>query len=199
MKDELNPNTRIHLPNLLLISGSGRNCGKTTFACKIIGQFSKTEPVIALKISPHFHQLNRKQVLIYQNEKMNMYREKDANSGKDSSRLLAAGATESVYLQCEDKNLVQALEILKEYLPANTPIVCESGSLAKFFKAGVHLMVEGDKPDKLKRSYKENRSVADRIIHFNGRNFNFELIDIEYNTEQWKLKKQNNDQFRRRA
>jgi len=42
-------------PNILLVSGNGRNSGKTTLACKIIERFSKDHEITGLKISPHFH------------------------------------------------------------------------------------------------------------------------------------------------
>ncbi len=52
---------KINFNNVILISGSGRNCGKTTVACHIISQLAKMGQVTGLKISPHFHitEINR--------------------------------------------------------------------------------------------------------------------------------------------
>ena len=49
----------MHLANLLIISGSGKNVGKTLLACQIIKHFSRNSTVIGLKISPHFHNNNK--------------------------------------------------------------------------------------------------------------------------------------------
>ena len=196
-KDQVN--TREYLPKILLISGSGRNCGKTSLACEIIESISKRKAVIALKISPHFHQLSEQQQLLYDNNKFKIYRETDSTSGKDSSRMLKAGATDSIYLQCEDENLAEAWEKMNKFLPENRAVVCESGSLAKLFKPGLHLLVEGENPDRMKRSYLKNKELSDRIVHFDGYRFNLDISDILFTGNQWKLKEKQDDQIRRSA
>ena len=190
---------RYEAPQILLISGSGRNCGKTSLACEIIESISKRKAVIALKISPHFHQLSEHQELLFDNKKFRIYRETDSTSGKDSSRMLRAGASYSFYLQCEDENLSEAWERMNIFLPENRAVVCESGSLAKFFKPGLHLLVEGENPDKMKRSYMKNKELSDRIVHFDGHRFSIDISDILFTGKQWKLKEKQDDQIRRSA
>ena len=56
MKIEIETN-RGYFGNLLLVSGNGRNVGKTYFACRIIGLLSQKNPVTAVKISPHVHEI----------------------------------------------------------------------------------------------------------------------------------------------
>ena len=196
-KDQVN--TREYLPQILLISGSGRNCGKTSMACEIIESISKRKTIIALKISPHFHQLSEQQKLLFDNTKFRIYRETDSTSGKDSSRMLKAGALHSFYLQCEDENLAEAWEKMNKILPGNYAVVCESGSLAKLFKLGLHLLVEGEDPDKMKRSYLKNKELSDRIVHFDGHRFNLDISDILFTGKQWELKEKQDDQIRRSA
>ncbi len=186
-------------PQILLISGSGRNCGKTSLACEIIESISKRKAVIALKISPHFHQFSEQQELLFDNKKFKIFRETDSTSGKDSSRMLRAGAAFSFYLQCEDENLAEAWECMNKFLPENRAVVCESGSLAKIFKPGLHLLVEGENPDKMKRSYLKNKELSDRIVHFDGLRFNINISDILFTGRQWKLKEKQDDQIRRSA
>lgn len=196
-KDQVNP--REYLPQILLISGSGRNCGKTSLACEVIESISKRKTVIALKISPHFHQLSKQQELLFDNNKFKIYRETDSASGKDSSRMLKAGASVSLYLQCEDENLAEAWEKMNKFLPGNCAVVCESGSLAKLFKPGLHLLVEGENPDKMKRSYLKNKELSDRKVHFDGHRFNLDISDILFTGKQWELKEKQDDQIRRSA
>lgn len=199
MKTKNRQHPRPNLDYLLLVSGSGRNCGKTSLACKIIKNVSKKVELIALKISPHFHKLSDKQELLFGNKKIKIYREKDMNSTKDSSRMLRAGASGSFYLQCEDEDLLAAWEYLSRFLPENRALICESGAMAKLFKPGLHLLVEGKNPDRMKRSYLKNKELSDKTVHFNGMRFNINIDDILFTGKQWILKENQNDQIRRSA
>ncbi len=149
--------------NILLISGSGRNCGKTTLVCNIINQLAEHN-VIGLKISPHFHQTNDKQEIISIGEGYKIYREKDTSSGKDSSRMLAAGAETVYFAQCHDDKLPELFETLKKLLPIEIPVVCESGSFVVHYSPGMHILVKETNNSSVKRSYLNNLRVADKIF-----------------------------------
>jgi hypothetical protein len=190
---------REKLEQLLLISGSGRNCGKTSLACKVINSIASVNEVTALKISPHFHELSAKQLLLYKSEHVRIYQENDISSNKDSSRMLKAGAKYVYYMQCEDKYILESWDILSQLMPYGTPLVCESGSLASIFKPGLHILVEGRNPDKMKRSYLKNRAYSDLIVHFDGNNFTLDISDILCQENKWKLKEKEDGQSRRRA
>ena len=142
MDKENNIDSRLKIKRLLLISGSGKNCGKTSLACKIIKQISVKSAVYALKISPHFHTLTEKQILLIDQKGFKMFLETELNSNKDSSRMLSAGASKSLYLQCEDLGIKDAVTEAIKYIPEKIPIVCESGSLAFTYQPGLHLLVE---------------------------------------------------------
>ncbi len=94
---------------MVLLSGSGRNVGKTTLACNVIRHLSEYRTVYGLKLSPHFHKMNHLQKLIAHGEGYKVYRELDPDSGKDSAKMLAAGAREVYFIQCEDANIETAL------------------------------------------------------------------------------------------
>ena len=194
-----NKYTRALLPHLLLISGSGRNCGKTTLACEIIKNISANAQVIALKISPHFHLLSDKQALLFEDPNLKIYRELDETTEKDSARMLKSGATHVYYVQCEDNYLPSAWHQVSKILPINSPVVCESGSLGLVYKAGLHLLVEGRNTDKMKRSYLNNRNLSDRIMHFDGRKFSVDIANICFKEKQWILNNKQDDQIRRSA
>ena len=190
---------RPRLPEVLLISGSGRNCGKTTLACRLISYISSQSKISALKISPHFHQMNGDQHLLVDDDNFRIYREMDSTTSKDSSRMLRAGASASFYLQCEDRYLKEAWTHLNSLLPKDHPVVCESGSLGRYFQPGLHLLVEGNQPDRMKRSYRENRKRADLIVRFDGSEFDLQLTDISLKNKIWTLKIADHDQVGRRA
>lgn len=166
---------------LLLVSGSGRNCGKTTLACKIIASITKTITVYALKISPHFHQMSEKQELLLKQKDYSIFRETDMNSTKDSSRMLKAGARESLYLQCEDHVVQKAFQQLLKFIPEDAPVICESGSLAKSIQPGLHLFAgNGNKNSKHQES-------ADRLVHFDGEAFDLNIDQVSFIDGKWNL------------
>ena len=173
--------------NLLLISGSGRNCGKTTLACEIIKKMAKNTDVYALKISPHFHQLGEKQELLIRQEGFSLFREKDMHSTKDSARMLKAGAKESLYLQCEDAATAEAFKSVMQIIPKGSPVVCESGALAKSHKSGLFLLLEGESGGQNKKSFLDNKRLADQLVHFDGCHFSLNMHQITFNGKTWKL------------
>ncbi len=179
---------RSKINRLLLVSGSGRNSGKTTLACEIIKNVSKTMAVYALKISPHFHQLNDKQELLWQKKGFRIFRETDVHSNKDSSRMLKAGAKESLYLQCEDNAVSEAFEHVIKFIPRNCPIVCESGSLAKSFRPGLHLLVGNENMESNKKGLNENKRLADQVVCYDSTNFNLDIKRIAFDGKTWNLK-----------
>ncbi|NQU33750.1 MAG: hypothetical protein HQ521_10985 [Bacteroidetes bacterium] len=180
---------KINFNNVILISGSGRNCGKTTVACHIISQLAKTDQVTGLKISPHFHITENKQVLVYEDHRFSIYRELDTRSGKDSSRMLVAGASSVYFVRCTDNDLPFIYNVLRKLIPDNSPIVCESGSFASSYKPGYHILVVGENADETKESYISNLDKANKIIlqeDFSQESINFQ---VNYNSGDWQIKK----------
>ena len=151
--------------NVILISGSGRNSGKTTVACHIISQLARKGNVIGLKISPHFHASGVGQELVISNPRYHIYREHDANTGKDSSRMLSAGASVVYFIQCTDENLEFIEEDFRKIVSPDVPIVCESGSFSNVFNPGFQLLVIGENPDKTKVSFLSNIEKSDQKIN----------------------------------
>jgi hypothetical protein len=189
----------IELNNIMLVSGSGRNCGKTTFACHAIGQLSKNGKVIGLKISPHFHLTGNKQKLIAKGEGFRVFQETDLFSKKDSSRMLQAGAAEVYFVQCSDIHLHGIWKEVKKLVPESSPVVCESGSFANMYRPGMHVLIVENVPDASKASYFRNIEKAGFIVkkeEFSTENFGFE---IHFQANKWKFKKLKNDKFRRSA
>jgi hypothetical protein len=152
--------------NILLVSGSGRNCGKTTVACDIISHINKRSSVIGLKITPHFHHTDKNQEIVAEGDGYSIYKENNSVSNKDSSRMLRAGAKAVYFIKCNDEALLRIYVMLKKLLHKGIPVVCESGSFASAYKAGLHILIEGSNPDKSKKSYISNMNKADEVIRF---------------------------------
>lgn len=132
------------LPNWILISGSGRNVGKTTLSCRILKYWQEIEP-IGVKVSAHIHPLPENSAWIIRKENITLTRETSI-SEKDSSRMMQSGAYSSYYVQAEEKFLKEALEKLT-LLTSGHPVVCESGGMANYLKPGIHLHIQNKEED----------------------------------------------------
>lgn len=128
----------INRDNFLILAGGGRNVGKTTLACKLIEKV-KSEKVIALKITPHFHESGCK--LVYKTEYYTISLEENRSSHKDTSKMLVAGASQVYYIQANDEHIPEVLRHLLPKLSSKCPVICESGALRNYIKPGVFLML----------------------------------------------------------
>jgi hypothetical protein len=164
--------------HLVLISGSGRNVGKTTFAATIIQHLVELKlNVLAVKITPHFHH-TIPPFCIFSSEHFILSLEKDATSAKDTGRFLRAGATDTFFLQVQDFHLAEAFEYTSAFFPPGSFVVVESGGLAKILKPDYHFFIQPAQPAEIKPSALEIGQRAHQIIHFDGIQFDFEIEKI---------------------
>jgi len=148
------------LPNWLLISGSGRNVGKTTLSCRIIREWSGLNPV-AVKISSHLHALPEDSESILRGEDFSVIRETRI-SPKDSSKMLQSGAELSFYAKGPDYRLPEILYALN-IITKNRPVVCESGGLRKIIIPGIYFLIKDDTRN-IKPGINSLEILADRIL-----------------------------------
>ena len=170
------------MSNLLLIAGNGRNVGKTTLACSIISWFADKTEVTGLKISPHKHSFNEDDVL-YRNEKIIILDEKQ-NSLKDSSLMLQSGAKRVYFVMVKHEHFNDSIDKLIELLP-NSLIVCESGGLHEFIIPGLFLMVKRKDDEIVKKHLLQFSPI---IINNDGKNFDFDIQNLEFKNYQIKIK-----------
>jgi hypothetical protein len=131
------------IPNLLLIAGTGNKSGKTTLACRIIEDFRAKE-IMALKITPHFHDTTPGLLLLSENKGYSIYEELDPQSSKDTSRMLRAGARKVFFAKVTDNDLHNAFTEILKFIPDGTPIVCESPGLRYFIDPGIFIIMKSD-------------------------------------------------------
>ena len=165
--------TRIDYPNLLMIAGNGRNVGKTYFACRVIEMLSESSPVTGLKITSHIHEHNSDDVLI--KDKHYVILQEKQITGKDSSLMLQAGASQVFFMMVEQEFLPEAFEKLSAYLP-ETPIVCESGGLHEFIRPGLFFFIQSAGT----QIKKHHHLIHNPIIVLNdGENLKFDYTKIQ--------------------
>jgi hypothetical protein len=153
------------LPNLLLIAGTGRKSGKTTIACDIIQFYAKQYAVNAIKISPHKHITEQEKGIIIRNESSAIIEEFDTLSGKDSSRMLAAGAVRSFYIESPDDTIKEAFLYIYKKLPAGVPVICESPALISYISPGLFIIADHPAVHHKKEKILTIKSRADFLIN----------------------------------
>jgi len=175
------------LPNLILIAGTGRNSGKTTIACAIIRNFCNSYPIIAVKISPHFHEKEQDMLPIFSNENLFIAEEIDDSKPKDSSRMLAAGARKSFFVMSRDEQLQEAFQQVLSIVDHHDFIVCESGGLRNIVTPGLFFMMSSNDNPVLKPNSLKFKSLCDRWITFDGKKYDFSVDSLEIQNNKWKI------------
>ncbi|WP_167608947.1 molybdopterin-guanine dinucleotide biosynthesis protein B [Maribellus sediminis] len=176
-------NTRVTLPNMLLISGNGRNVGKTTLACKIIAQLSKSVPVTGIKISAHFHPYSDAG-LVAKNKHFVILKEQNI-SPKDSSMMLQAGASDVYFVMAQKEHFNKALNELLKLLPEQA-LVCESGGLHEWIDPGIFLFVNLKNKPVEKTHLLEYEPI---IVENDGKNFNIDFEAFQFSNGRIQLLK----------
>lgn len=171
--------------NILLISGAGRNSGKTTFACAVIRKFSRLFPLVAIKISPHLHENIAGVKPLFTGTNYMIAEENDALLPKDSSRMLAAGARKSLFIMAHDEQLPVAWQKTQTLLAPDDMVVCESGGLRNLIVPGLFLIINHSGNKDQKRISLKYKKVCDYLITFDGMQFNFPLDSLDICDNQW--------------
>jgi hypothetical protein len=169
--------------NILTISGTGRNVGKTSLACRIIDKLAGTQKLTAVKISPHFHNVDYHDALFSKPGAYSLYKENKKDRNKDSSKMLAAGADPVYYVQTNDIHLGDAWNKLSELIRNDEPVVVESGGLKELFDPGLSIIVMNPENKDMK---KKRKSGHDEIEMSFGK-FDLLINNISYSQGRWQL------------
>ncbi|NOR88187.1 MAG: hypothetical protein GQ527_11310 [Bacteroidales bacterium] len=177
----------LHPERIILLSGAGQNVGKTTFACQLIEHLkASSQKVFAIKISPHFHDADPPKT-IFSSERFVLSLESEKETGKDTSRMLAAGADEVFFLQVNDEFLEEAFQYTMSFVPPEVLVVIESGGLGELIKPALFFFVKRAGISEMKEVAAKNRKLADRVIQFDGEAFDFQVENVLYKNGQIKL------------
>lgn len=175
----------ISLPHMVMISGSGKNVGKTTLSTILIKNLVQDgHSVYSIKTSSHLHPLDEDEHFLLHDEDLDIIEERRTNS-KDSSKMLQAGAKKSFYIQADRSRMEYALSHVLELIPTDAAILCESGGAREFLKPGLFLYLTGNGQNK----NAVFRQLADITLQFNGKGWNnFHPEYIQFNGTEFILK-----------
>jgi|WetSurSiteA1Bulk_404760.scaffolds.fasta_scaffold46927_2 hypothetical protein len=177
------------LPKLLLIAGTGRDTGKTSLACTVIERFKNTGSLVAFKISPHRHKLIAGGNVIVNEDNLYVSEEKDPGTGKDSSRMLAAGAGRSFFAVATDEELLRAWDVIQDHAGRDAFFIGESGGLRRYVEPGLFFMVSHLSTQKKKPDPYHLHDLADMFVTYDGKSLLFDPDRIILNEQGWKIRK----------
>lgn len=184
----------LKLDGMLMIGSAGANVGKTELACALIKKFGKSRDIVGIKVTTIKAKDGRCPrggygcgVCSSLEGDFHITQETNKASGKDTGRLLAAGASEVLWLRVLKTHLQEGLMALLDVIGPDAVSVCESNSLREVVEPGLFLMVKGNKGKKWKSSADEVKEYADKIIVSNDSGFIFDLDRIKLIDGKWKM------------
>jgi len=176
----------IKLDGMLMIGSAGANIGKTELACALIKKFSQTNKIVGMKvttISDKNGQCPRGGqgcgVCSSLSGNFCITEEVGGDSGKDTARLLAAGASRVFWLRVMKTHLKEGLAALLDKIGVDAVSVCESNSLRQVVKPGLFLMVRGKDPRMWKSSADAVKKYADKVVVSDGSSLDLDLDRIK--------------------
>jgi hypothetical protein len=175
-------------PEFMIVSGNGRNTGKTSFVERIIKKNCSAHSITAIKVSPHFHASENSNNLIESGKDFMISKETDLHGSKDSSRMMHAGASNVFYIEVMDEHLQEALQYLAENETLNGPVICESGGMRKLLEPSLFIMLTRPDLKKETQSFHSLYPMADHIVNFQDGEFDIDPEGIVYTGNRWEIR-----------
>jgi molybdopterin-guanine dinucleotide biosynthesis protein A len=185
----------IEIDGMLMIGSAGTNVGKTELACAILRKFSKEHNIVGIKVTTIKDDNNGQcprggegcGVCSSLEDNFCITEEFNKNSGKDTSRLLAAGAGRVFWIQTLREHLSEAMTALLDIIGSETVSICESNSLRQVIEPGLFLMVRNNNSDFWKSSARSVRKHADGIVGSDGNSLDLDMGRIKLVDGKWAL------------
>jgi len=189
----------IRLDGMLMIGSTGANVGKTELACTLLRRLGKQQEIIGIKVTtiedadgscPRGGEGCG--VCSSLDGAFLITEEMQRDSGKDTSRLLSAGAKRVFWLRVQKEHLEEGLTALLDVIGPYAVCICESNSLRRVVEPGLFLMVKGVQTKHWKDSARELRKYAQKVVVSDGRRFDLNPDRIELIEGKWRLADESN-------
>ena len=182
----------IKLDGMLMIGSAGPKAGKTELACALLKKFGKSAEIVGIKVTT----IKAKDgqcprggegcgVCSSLDGDFSIAEESDTASHKDTSRLLAAGASRVFWLRVMKAHLEETMTALLDIIEPDAVTICESNSLRKVVKPGLFLIVERGDLKVWKSSAQQVKQYADRIVVSDGSSFDLDIDQIKLVDGKW--------------
>lgn len=175
----------IQIPQSVMIGSTGRNTGKTEFACAMIRSLSRRCRVFAVKVTTIYEGRiscirgdEGCGVCTSMDSECLLTEELDSGRPKDTSRMLAAGAEHVWWLRVRERSLADGARELAGLVPADGVLVFESNSIRRVCEPDLFFMLGDLTRGRIKESARSALKDVDRIVAFDGRDFDFDVESV---------------------
>lgn len=185
----------IFKPNFIIIGSTGRNTGKTEFACRLINSWSGKSEVVGLKvttINKHEGKCPRGgdgcgvcSSLVGDYE---IIEETGLDGKKDTSRMLVSGAKKVYWLKVSSTALDNGIEALLKLIPDDVAVVCESNGVRNVLEPGIFLVIKNLKDKTIKPNCARVIRYASKIIEFDNMSWNFTPDRVILKNNVWMVR-----------
>ena len=176
----------------IVLGSTGRNTGKTEFACRLIEKYAKDQQIYGVKvvtIDPERGSCPRGGegcgICSSLKGDYEISEETRSDTDKDTSRMLRAGAHKVYFLKVRYDRLAQGLNALVALIPENAFAVCESNSIRKVVEPGLFLVIKNRDEKQVKESCAEVVQYANKVIDFHSMNWNFSPERVLLSKNGW--------------
>lgn len=129
---------------IVVIGGHSRNVGKTSVVAGLVRALPEMHWT-AVKITQYGHGIcsanGEPCDCVTADHALAISEERDASSGTDTSRYLAAGAAKSIWVRTQQGQLAEAMPRLRRVLDAAENVIVESNSLLQFLRPDLYLAI----------------------------------------------------------
>lgn len=182
-------------PDILMIGSAERNVGKTLLACELIRKHSGGPAPIAVKVTtvrdeagPCPHGNDGCGICADFKGNYSLTLESGGPPGKDTTRLIAAGASKVFWLRVRETHMAEGLEALLKALPVGHAVIMESNSARIALEPSVFLVLRNASGDTMKESCRKVIGNADRILTFDGTTWDLATERISFSAGRWRIR-----------
>lgn len=152
---------------VIVVGGHSRSVGKTSVVTSLISHLSEF-PWTAIKVTQFGHDIcsSNGEPCDCQSgvHSVSFTEERDASSGTDTSRYLAAGAARALWVRSRQGELAKAMTRLRKEIAATPYAIVESNSIVGFLKPDLYLQVLDPAKEDFKDSARFFLPRADAIL-----------------------------------
>ena len=185
----------IQADGMLMIGSTGTNVGKTELACALLRKFGSSHDIVGIKVTTIENKDGQCPrggqgcgVCSSLQGDFCITQETDKSSDKDTGRLLSAGASRVFWLRSLKSSLQEASIALLDVIGSDAVSICESNSLRHVVQPGLFLMAKRASQQVWKRSAREVKTYADRIVISDAGAFSLDLDQIAIVNRKWTLR-----------
>ena len=114
--------------------------------------------------------------------------EMDNCSAKDTSKLLAAGASKVYWLRVREDSVTEGMEAILKIIHKTTPVICESNSIMTEISPALFILLKSAAGTGKKKSAAAVEDKADLILETSPESSNFNFSRLQFEDSQWILK-----------